>query len=529
MTQETQSTAVLRALPKRIIRNTLYNTAGNWILLGFNFIIVPYIVKRLGVEIYGGVWILGNIVIAYAGLFDLGIGSSCVKYISEYLALKDYDGIERVISTSMAFFACFAVLLILCLAFFGKPLLPLVGVPSEMAGDALFVIAIATLIIVMTKLFTPLTSVITAMQRMDITNVIVVSANIWGLIQTFIILELGLGVKGLIVGSFIVQGISTFWMVLRVRSLLPEVRPSRAKVKWETFRQLWRYGANLQVSGISQIVVFQTDKLFALRFFGASNAAFYEVAVKVTSLARSIPLVLTSALLPAASEMDAKKEDLKVEQLFARASRYLIIIGILLVGFVFLESRYIVTTWMGGAIGPIGIDTASLLIRILIAGYFLNMATGVASTLAAGMGRTDLERRTGILMLVAFPVLMVLLLKLFGFYGIALSSALTLSAGAVYFMHTYGRVFKKGLGELARISWKPLLSGLIAISAAAVSHKLLFPGEIATRVQGIFTLGSIFLVYGAVYAAGILLFRSLDEYDRVIVSTLLRKLRIGKR
>jgi len=516
---------LLPPLPGRIIRNTLFTTAGNWITLGINFLLVPYIVSHLGLEVYGGVWVVGMLCIAYAQLVDFGIGSSCVKFIAEHAARGEQERIRQVVSTGMAFYAVFACFLILGLVFWGKPLLGLIGVPEQLRGQALFVVSGALAIMTLMNTMAPLTSVLPALQRMDISNTILVVTNLLGIAQTLAILGLGGGARGLILGNLGVQVVSLTLSAYWAQRLLPGIRPRFAAVGWPTFRRLWSYGINLQISRISQIVVFQTDKLATLRFLGARPAAFYDVAVRAASLARSLPLVLTPALLPAASELQARSEEAKLAVLLERASRYLILAGTLLLGFVFLETNLIITTWMGQDLGAEGIAAARRITKILLTGYYLNMVTGVASTVAAGTGRTDLERKSGLLTLVLVPCLLIALFHLLGPVGIPLTTTLALSCGAGYYLFLCFRALGFGAGRFFRLFLKPLLALGAAMAVTAGVHARFLPAQGATRPEGVLLLAGTFLLFVLAYAGAFLALRGVDEGDRVILRALLAKLR----
>lgn len=87
----------------------------SYIFLALNsvssILLTPFLLKYLGVDEYGlyqMVYSMGQ----YILILDLGIGTVMVRYISEYLARKDYDGMER-FAGMIAFltaFICIAVI-----------------------------------------------------------------------------------------------------------------------------------------------------------------------------------------------------------------------------------------------------------------------------------------------------------------------------------------------------------------------------------------------------------------------------------
>lgn len=510
---------------KRIIKNTIYNSAGNWIVLILNFLIIPFVISKLGIEIYGSAWVIGILIISSAGLVDFGIGSSTVKYIAEYNAKKEYSKINSLIVTNILFYAIFGIALFIIIIIFGNQILMLIGVPTHLSHEAYFVLVVATSILVILNTFSPLTSVLTGLQRMDITNLIMVLAGILNITQTVIVLSLGFGVYGLIIGNLVINLISISLLSYWSFRILPQLKLNITNIELSKINQTWRFGINLQISRISQLVVFQLDRIFALSFFGPANAAFYEVGVKVTTLARSLPLMLTSALLPVASEIDAKNEDVKIILLFERGSKYLIIVGTLLLGFIFLESRLIVQTWIGKSLGETGIQAASIIIKILVFGYFMNTLTAIASTIGAGITRTDLERNVGILALILSPILTISFIYTLGYYGIALSTTLMLTIGAFYYMKQFFVVIGKDYFIYIKLLLKPFISLLIASGILVVVQLFLIPPEILTRLEGFSYIIFYFFIFLTTYITALILSGTLDGYDKSIIRVLVRKVK----
>jgi O-antigen/teichoic acid export membrane protein len=81
------------------------NVGSSWFCLAVNIIVgiflSPFILHRLGNTVYGA-WVLVFSVTGYYGLFDLGIRSSIVRYVSTYSAQNDIAGLSALINTSLA-------------------------------------------------------------------------------------------------------------------------------------------------------------------------------------------------------------------------------------------------------------------------------------------------------------------------------------------------------------------------------------------------------------------------------------------
>ena len=83
------------------------NVTSSWFSLGVNILVgiflSPFILHRLGNTAYGA-WVLAFSITGYYGLFDLGIRSSIIRYVSTYSAKNDTEGLSRLINTSLAGF-----------------------------------------------------------------------------------------------------------------------------------------------------------------------------------------------------------------------------------------------------------------------------------------------------------------------------------------------------------------------------------------------------------------------------------------
>jgi O-antigen/teichoic acid export membrane protein len=60
----------------------------------------PFILHRLGDAAYG-IWVLIFSVTGYYGMFDLGIRSSIIRYVSKYIATGDKEKLAQFVNTAL--------------------------------------------------------------------------------------------------------------------------------------------------------------------------------------------------------------------------------------------------------------------------------------------------------------------------------------------------------------------------------------------------------------------------------------------
>src|ERR1022692_3635374 len=76
----------------------------SWFALGVNILVgiflSPFILHRLGDAAFG-IWVLIFSLTGFYGIFDFGIRSSIIRYVSKYTATHDVDEVSGLINTAL--------------------------------------------------------------------------------------------------------------------------------------------------------------------------------------------------------------------------------------------------------------------------------------------------------------------------------------------------------------------------------------------------------------------------------------------
>src|SRR6266478_1437803 len=89
---------------QRLITNVLWSWTGVIASLFQGLVIARFLIKSLGEEHYG-IWLLIFSTLEYFWIFDLGLNSAVTNFCARFLAVKDSEKINRVISTSLFYFS----------------------------------------------------------------------------------------------------------------------------------------------------------------------------------------------------------------------------------------------------------------------------------------------------------------------------------------------------------------------------------------------------------------------------------------
>jgi O-antigen/teichoic acid export membrane protein len=496
-------------ISEKIIKNTIYNTIGKfWGILVVLFL-TPYIVNRLGVERYG-IWALLTSLVGYIGFLDLGVGGSYARYIAEYYTQKDYAKVNEVINTGFLFCLGLAGILIPLALFFTKPLLIFLKLDPSAYPEITFVLFLGVVIFSLSNATFVFGSVQTGLQRMELTNIVSVILTFPYALGVILFLELGYGLKGLMILVGIMWIIQTLVNFFIAQKILPGFSFNPFLFKRKTFAELLRFGIKLQISRLSHLVSFQVDKLLITYFLSVGMVTFYDLGSKVTDTIRKLPLLLVSALVPASAEIFAKGDKEGLSRLYFRGSKYLFAVSAPLFFFNLICSNLIINVWVGPKY-----ELASSVIRILSTGYFFNLITGVASSLALGMGKPEFEMKYGILMsILNFSLSLILIIK-FGFYGVLVGTAFSLTLGSLYFFHLFHGYTKEPLKNIWSWIKKPL-AGAFLVSAIFYIFNQLTSAITLTdhRFTGLLFLGVEFVVFLISYFLILMKLDFWDEYDK---------------
>jgi O-antigen/teichoic acid export membrane protein len=314
-------------------------------------------------------------------------------------------------------------------------------------------------------------SVLKGMQRMDKQNSIEITMSVLNVVGTVCFLEAGFGIFGLALNAFINAVMMIGLSFATVKRAVPKL-----SLGWyfdgKLLREMFGYGTKISISRIGNLICFQADKLIVSRVLGLAAVSFYEVAARLTSFMRAVPLVMLSALIPATSELGARKDDVKIERTYLIISKYIAILTVAAVAFLLLDAKSLVRLWLGDSF-----DQSAFLIQILAIGYGANILGGAASQIGAGVGRPEFDMHSTILLSIVNPILSFLLVRRFGAPGAAAGTSIALVTAAAYLLLVFHR---KYLGTslwsvLEAIYVRPIASAALAVSALLGIHQVV-PG-----------------------------------------------------
>jgi O-antigen/teichoic acid export membrane protein len=499
-------TLIEQSLSQKIIRNTIFNIIGRFWGILVTIFLTPYIIHHIGIERFG-IWALIGVFTGYFGLLDFGVGSSFVKYIAEFYTKKDYDRINQIVNTGFIFYSLFAIVIVTLAWFLINPLLTFFKISPHLYNEASFVFLLGIILFAISNSLNVFSAIQAGLQRMDISNKVGIVVSLPMIIGTIFFLEAGYGLPGLMVNNAIILVISSVTNIIIAFKILPELKFNLFSFSKEAFKKLFGFGYKLQTSKIASLLHFQMDKILLAYFLNIGFVAYYTVAAQIVSKVRQIPLMLISAILPAASELEAKTDKESLYALYFRSTKYVVLIGLPVSLLIILLANPFIDLWLGK-----GFEKSVLTLQILMIGYFFNIMIGPGFFILNGIGKPQYGMRSSILAAILNLALSILLVIKIGYFGVVIGTLTAMIIAASYFISMFHQVMNIPFWKTSlKIFPKPLIACFISFSIIHVLIKRI--GQI-----GWFGLIGAGFSYLVLFSLIILVMNYLDDFDKSLIN-----------
>ncbi len=454
----------MKSLEHALVRNAVFGGGGRLLTLAVGLLMTPYLLSRLGVDRFA-VWALVAVVTGLAGLLDPAFRSSLIKHLAEVDADGDRAGRDAVVTTAVLFYLPLSLLMVVGFLPLREPVLRLLRLPDQLCAEAGDAFLIGLLGLAVSWVLGVFPAVVDARQRMDLTNGFGVVCLVLTAALTIAAVEGELGVRG--VAGAQLAGIVVFHLgsVALAWWVAGPFRFSFTSADRRWFGRIFRFGLTLHVSTACVVVNRQLDKLLLSRFAGLSMVASYEIGLRVVANAGTLQPFLTSALLPAASHLQASGDTTRLRELYHRTSGYLFAVGIPPFVLAAVFAGDLITAWIGRP-DPL----AAAVLMLLAGGYLVNSSSNAMAFVCQGIGRPDIQARQSALQLVANVVLSIILLWWLGPLGAPLGTSLALLIGAAYFAARFHPVIGTTTSALLRRqALLPTLAAGVSVAAAWIA------------------------------------------------------------
>lgn len=443
--------------------NVLWNAIGQAGLMVISFFLVPYLVQELGIEGYALYGLLG-VLTSYLALLTFGSGNASLKFISEYLGSKDFQGIQDILKVSLLMHTL-PVALGAFAVFFWKSYLAshFFRISPTMQVDGSWILGCSALSAIFFTLTQLAVSIFQGMQMFGTANGIAMiqTGGILGGSALLLYWGFGLHEVGLFyLGAHILLSAAFLRKALARMPATPTGKvlefPSLAKTK-----SFLSYSFQVFLTQLGWSVTFQWDKVFIAYFFPLAQLTYYLIPSFILQRFWIIPSSVSASVFPLISELAGRGETAALKKVYRQCGQ--LVLWLVLPGFVvlFTLAPQFLTLWMG----PVFSEKGVWPLRLLLGGYFFYLLAIIPNVAAFGTGNPQWVVLWQSLQAALCCFFWYLWIPRFNIIGAALGFFLSQALTSMPYAWLISRfLFQMSFLEYwSKILWRPLASGGILL------------------------------------------------------------------
>jgi O-antigen/teichoic acid export membrane protein len=420
---------MLKIEKKQIVKNV----SSNWFSLGINVVVglllSPFILHRLGDTAFG-LWVLIFSITGYYGMFDLGIRSSIVRYVSKFTATGDREELAKLINTSLFTYSCIGVVSMLVtflVAYNIERMFP--NIPPEFLPTArrlLLMVGASVAIGFPAGIFGGFLEGLQKFYVLSWTNVVSTLLR-----ATLIVLALthGYGLLTVAVITITLPLLASVMNGILALRLCPVPFGARY-VDRVTFRQIRNYSGVTFMIMVAGRLKFKTDEIVIGAFMSAAAVTYFNIGGRIVDYAGQVVTSLSQIFVPMSSQSDAKGDMTRLRKIFLVGNRVcaftIFPVCIILV----ILGKSVIEVWVGKKY----VATSYPVLVIMILCSTLWWAQGASGRILFGMSKHGTWAIVTMVEGISNLILSIILVRPYGIIGDALGTAIPLTCSVLFFM-----------------------------------------------------------------------------------------------
>ncbi len=478
-------------------RQIIKNIGSSWFALGNNILVglflSPFILHRLGDSAFG-VWVLTFSITGYYGLFDLGIRSSIVRYVSKHLATGSKEDLAKLINTALFGYGCVGVVS-LCLTWvLSSHMSTLFRIPPEFHSSAHLLIWMVGASVALGFPLGVVGGFLEGLQRFDILNSTNVVSTLLRALLIVLALQHG---RGLLTIAFITVALP---MIASVVCALIALRLCPVLLGWKyidrpTFRKIVHYSSTTFMIMVAGRLKFKTDEIVIGSMLSAAAITYFNIGARIVDYAGGVVNSLAGNFLPVVSQSEATGNTGRLRKLFVAGNRLCAFTIFPITASLLILGKSVIEVWVGKKY----IATSYPVLVIMIIPSTIMFAQAVSGRVLFGMSKHRTWAWVTLIEGVCNLILSIILVRYYGIVGDALGTAIPLTCSFVLFMPRHLcrllgirlRTYLREAFVLPLLITAPLVLVLLLMQRWFIPHTY---RQLAVQV----------LIGGAVYGLGLL-------------------------
>jgi len=474
-------------------RQILKNVGSSWSALAVNVLVgiflSPFILHRLG-DVAFGIWVLIFSVTGYYGLFDLGIRSSIIRYVSKYTATGESGKLACFVNTSFFTYTIIGVVSMALTTVLSSYVGGLFRIPPELHRQAHILLLLVGAAVSLGFPLGVFGGMLEGLQRFYILNWTSIGSTL--LRAALIVHFLNRG-YGLITVALITVGLPILSSILRgiiVFRLCP-VPIGLRYVDKESLRNMATYGGTTFLVIVAGHLRFRTDELVLGRMMSAVAITYFSIGARIVDYAQEFVSSLAQIFVPMSSQSEAKNDLERLRKVYIAGNRVCALLILPITVILILLGKHVIRIWVGARYIP---HSYPVLV-VLIIPFALMLMQSASGRVLFGMGKHQSMAKVTLLEGIANLILSIALVPPLGVVGDALGTAVPLGCTFLLFMPRHlAKQIGVPVSSFVRQAYSlPFLLTLPLVGVVWLANRVFTPKNL---VQLVMEIGTAFLIYG---------------------------------
>lgn len=455
----------------QLIKNVFSSWFAYGVRLVISFFFIPFITGVLGDTRYG-IWVIIFQTINYLSLLDIGFEKALVRYLSKFLGHKNYQDINRVISTAAVIYLIIGTLAIITVwlvanYFFGYFK---INDPELLAEGRAALIIIGFYLGFRFYLF-PMGGTLGAFQRYDLANFLNIIEELLKTLVMVWLLYNGYGLIALALVIFISTVLKLSAGAIWLKRLHPAVTFKPGLADRATAHTLFTYSKISFGITIAWIIIFNTDVVLLGLLSSSAAAGIYAPGAQLMLYLRHIINAIGIPLTPAVSQLESTTPLAKIGDIYLKSVKYISYLSFFIAVGTIIYARSFVGLWLE----PEFAQAARVMI-ILAAGSAFFLPQIIGNYILFGIEKHKYLLYVLICEAVIKIVLSFILIQRYGLVGMALAAVIPqILLYITIYPYFMARVLKLPLARIMINSLSPGILALVISIPAGLLTKYLIP------------------------------------------------------
>jgi O-antigen/teichoic acid export membrane protein len=408
------------------------NVGSSWFALGVDVMVgislSPFILHRLGDTAFG-IWVLIFSITGYYGLFDLGIRSSVVRYVSKFTATDDIQDLAKLINTSLFSYSCIGALSLIITVVLSLYVDTVFKIPPGLHSTARWLLVMVGTAIGLGFPLGVVGGFLDGLQKFYINNWTSVAASLIRVVLIMLALTHG---RGLLTVAFITVVLPLITSLVRgaVAYRMCRVPFGLKYVDRKTFRMMANYSGVTLIIMIATQLKFKTDNIVIGSMVSLAAVTYFTIGSRIVNYTQQVVMALAQNFLPMASQSEATGNIDRLRKVFVAGNRMCAFTCFPLTATLLILGKSVIEVWMGKRY----IATSYSILVILIIPSTLMWAQAASGRVLFGISKHKTWAFVTLTEGICNLILSVLLVRPYGIIGDAYGTAIPLACSMILFM-----------------------------------------------------------------------------------------------